>query len=82
MYTNRNYLIFPITEISKIDFSKVLETSTDTLRKSVNEEKSFIKWNGDQPEFISTILNPEGPYTHDEILTILSTPEWSAPMEI
>ena len=81
MYENRQYAIFSLTEIDKIDFSLVCETSADTLRKSVDETKSFIKWDGEQPAFVSTLQTLEGPYSYSEILDILSTPEWTAPME-
>ena len=81
MYENRQYAIFSLTEIDKIDFSQVLETSADTLRTSTDNTKSFIKWDGEQPAFVSTLETLEGPYTYSEILDILSTPEWTAPME-
>jgi hypothetical protein len=82
MYEQRNFAIFSTTEIDKIDFSQVLETSADTLRKNVAETKSFVKWDGGvAPEFISTLTTLEGPYTYSEILDILSGEEWSAPME-
>ena len=81
MYEQRNFAIFSLTEIDKIDFSLVRETSADTLRKSVDETKTFVKWDGEQPEFVSTLTTLEGLYTYTEILDILSTPEWSAPME-
>jgi len=81
MYENRSFAIFSTTEIDQVDFSLVCETSADTLRKSVDETKTFVKWDGEQPEFVSELTTLEGPYTHAEILEILSTPEWSAPME-
>lgn len=81
MYENRQYAIFSLSEIDKIDFSLACETSADTLRKSVDETKSFIKWDGEQPAFVSTLETLEGPYTYSEILDIFSTPEWTAPME-
>jgi len=77
MYENRNYLILPMTEISKVDFSSVYETSEDTVRKSLDETKTFIKWEGESPSFVSNIVGAEGPYNHEEILNILSTEEWS-----
>jgi hypothetical protein len=80
IYANREYLIFPVSELSKVDFSQVLETSADTVRKSVDETKTFVKWNGDTPAFVATMTGTEGPYTHAEILDILSTSEWSSPM--
>ena len=81
MYETRQFAIFSTTEIDKVDFSLVGETSADTLRKSVDESKTFVKWDGEQPEFVSELTTLEGPYTYSEILDILSTPEWSAPME-
>ena len=82
MYNERNFAIFSLTEIEKIDFSQVLETSADTIRKNVAETKSFIKWDGGvAPDFVSTLETLEGPYTYEEILSILSSEEWTAPME-
>ena len=81
MYETRQFAIFSTTEIDKVDFSLVKETSADTLRKSVDETKTFVKWDGEQPEFVSTLTTLEGPYTYSEILDILSTSEWTAPME-
>jgi len=79
IYTNREYLIFPTSELSKVDFSQVHETSADTVRKSVNLQKTFVKWDGDAPSFVSSIVGSEGPYTHVEILEILNTTEWTVP---
>lgn len=81
MYNNRNYLIIPTSEVSKVDFSLVCETSPDTLRKSVDGTKTFVKWDGEQPTFVADIVGAEGPHTHAEILEILSTSEWTKPME-
>jgi len=81
MYDDRNYLIIPTTEVSKVDFSLVCETSADTLRKSVDETKTFVKWDGEPPTFVADLADTEGPYTHTEILEILSSLEWTVPME-
>jgi len=81
-YENREFMIFNVSELNKIDFTKVLETSEETVRKSVDETKTFVKWDGETPECISTLTTKDGPYTYDEILVILSTPEWSEPMPI
>ena len=81
MYETRQFAIFSTTEIDKVDFSLVGETSADTIRKSVDESKTFVKWDGEQPEFVSTLTTLEGPYTYTEILEILSGAEWTAPME-
>lgn len=81
-YNDRNFIIFPTSELSKVNFNEVLETSADTTRKSVDQSKTFIKWDGEQPEFVSTLNNTEGPYTYEEILSILETPEWNSPEPI
>jgi hypothetical protein len=82
MYENRRYLIIPVTELSKVDFNQVGETSPDTVRKSVDGTKTFVKWDGIEPSFISQLTDTEGPHTHEEILTVLSTPEWTDPNPI
>jgi hypothetical protein len=82
MYESRNFAIFSTTEIDKVDFSQVCETSAETLRKSVDGSKTFVKWDGGvAPDFVSELTTLEGPYTYTKILEILSGEEWTAPME-
>ena len=81
-YDNRHYIIFNMTEINIIDFSQILETSQDTIRLSVDETKTVVKWNGDTPSSIAALTTLEGPYTHSEILVIMHTPEWNNPDDI
>ena len=81
-YDNRKFMIFNVSELSNINFEEVLETSIDTVRKSVDETKTFVKWDGVIPECVSNLNTKEGPYTYEEILTILSTPEWTDPNQL
>jgi hypothetical protein len=81
-YNNRRFMIFNVSELNQIDFNTVLETSSDTVRKSVDETKTFVKWDGTMPTCVSNLTTKEGPYTYEEILTILSTPEWTDPNPI
>jgi hypothetical protein len=78
-YENREFIIFNVSELNQIDFTQVLETSIDTVRKSVDQTKTFVKWDGAMPECVNNLTTKEGPYTYDEILTILATPEWTDP---
>jgi hypothetical protein len=80
-YEERNYLIFSTSELDKINFEEVLETSAETVRKSVDGSKTFVKWDGEPPQCISELTTAEGPYTYTEILEILSGEEWTQPME-
>lgn len=77
IYENREFIIFNVSEIFLIDFSKVQETSEETLRKNIDNTKTFVKWDGETPEFVNSLITKEGPYTYSEILNILSTPEWT-----
>ena len=73
----RNFMIFNVSEINSVNFTEVLETSPDTLRISTDAEKTFVKWDGqDIPTSVQDLLTKEGPYTYEEILTILETSAW------
>jgi hypothetical protein len=72
----RNYMIFDTTETGSINFEEVLETSTETLRLNLSGSQTFVKWEGEIPTSVSSLITKEGPYTYNEIIEILSTPEW------
>jgi hypothetical protein len=79
-YENREFMIFNVSELPNVDFTQVLETSIDTVRKSVDETKTFVKWDGEAiPSSVDALTTKEGPYTYDQILTILATEEWTNP---
>mgnify|MGYP006271280125 FL=1 len=85
MITNtqdRKFMIFSITELDQINFTQVLETSMETVRKSVDKTKTFVKWEGETPECVNNLTTKEGPYTYEEILKILSTEEWTSSLHI
>jgi len=75
-YEQRQFMIFNVSELSQIDFSQVLETSSETVKKSIDLSKTFVKWDGDIPSCVSNLTTKEGPYTYSEIIIILSTSEW------
>ena len=75
-----NYIIVKAEHLEKIDFSKVEQSSPESLRYSLDRELFLLKYEGDQPDFIFTITNdaiglPE--HTHSEILEILKGEEWT-----
>jgi hypothetical protein len=78
-YENRKFMIFNVSELVQIDFTQVLETSQETVRRSVDGTKTFVKWDSEMPECIANLETKEGPYTYEEILNILATPEWTDP---
>ena len=73
---NNTYVILNTSEItdenSTIDFSKLLNTNANYLRKSNDGTKAVVKYSGTQPSF----LNGKTTYTHAEILVEMSTEDW------
>ena len=66
------YVIINTSEISSVDFLQVIETSADTLRYSLDNSKTFVKFDGDIPSFLSGKTS----YTHSEMITVLDGNDW------
>lgn len=80
MYESRQFAIFATSELDQVDFSEVLETSAETVRRSVDGTKTFVKWEGGEvPPSVQALTTIEGFYTYSEILDILNTSEWTYP---
>jgi hypothetical protein len=70
------YVIFDYSEVDKIDFSEVFETSIETLRLTEDGLKTFVKWVGDEPQCVLNLNSKSSVYNNEEILIILDNPEW------
>jgi len=71
---SRTYVIIDSDEVDSVDFSQVDETSADTIRYSVDNSQTFVKYDSDTtPSF----LEGKTQYTHSEILNVLATEEWT-----
>jgi hypothetical protein len=81
-YPNRKYMIFNVSELSLIDFNEVSETSIETVRLSFDKTKTFVKWDNDIPKCVTDLITKEGPYSYEEILEIMKSPEWVDPNPI
>lgn len=81
-FDNRQYVIFDVSELGKIDFNTVLETSADTVRRSVDGTKTFVKWDGEVPDCVLDLTTSSDHLTHEEMLAIMSTPEWTDTTEV
>ena len=77
MSNSLNYIIFKTSELPLIDFQDVKESSEQTVRKSLDGTKTFVKWEGTTPDCVSNLSNKQGPYSHSEILLILAGSDWS-----
>lgn len=75
------YVIFSTTELFKINFNEVLESSENTCRLSLDNSKTLVKWysNLGIPSCVQD-LTTKGLYmNHAEILEVMSTSEWTNP---
>lgn len=75
-------MIFDASEANKIDYKEVLTTSFETLRFSIDSNKTFVKWQGEKiPACLNELTTKEGPYNYEQMLEIIKTPEWTKPFE-
>tara|TARA_B110000503_G_C6866184_1_gene296805 strand:- start:93 stop:365 length:273 start_codon:yes stop_codon:yes gene_type:complete len=81
-YPDRRFVIFNTSELPNIDFNQVYETDADTVRKSVDETKTFVKYDLPEPSSVLALTTKSQEYTYDEILVVLSTEEWTQPMPL
>ena len=76
-YVDRKWAIITLADYTDEQLedlvTKAIQTSVDTLRKSVDGTKAILKWDGDTPEEFESMAI----YTHSEIRTTLSTSEWT-----
>jgi hypothetical protein len=75
------YVIFNVEELNKVDFTKVMEDSAETVRISPDGVKTLVAWYGDVPDFVATLETKEGPYTKEEVLPILRSDYWNKIIE-
>ena len=106
-FPNRRWLVIPASEVANVDFNQVLESSADSLRYSVDQTETFVKYevNVVEETYTQTFTDPETQeeitttveagvygrpsiyngtypeYNHEEILALLATEAWTAPIE-
>ena len=75
---DRNYVIIAASELNKVDFTQVMETSAETLRYSLDGQYTFVKFEGETPSFFGLINDKSPQYSHTPILEILAGPDWTS----
>lgn len=73
---DRTYMIFSSSEMRLINFNEILDDNYETMIFSLDGSKTLVKWEGNQPEFVSELRTIEGFFNKDQMLGILRTPEW------
>ena len=79
-YSNRTYAFVNISDINDIDFSQVMETSADTVRKSIDQSQFILKWyTAEWPSFIapSGSVSTVWQGSHADCLTQLTSSFWT-----
>lgn len=78
-YSDRTYAFAKWANIGSVDFSQVMETSANTVRKSLDNDLFILKWyTANEPTFItddSVELAWSG--SHSQCLQQLLGPNWS-----
>ena len=73
MYENRKWVIVNVSDITDEMIVNSIQSSSDTLRKSLDNNKAILKWDGDTP----TCFDGLTAYNHSEILTELAKNTWT-----
>ena len=71
----RIYVIIEASDVDEVRFEEVMESAESTLRWNIAGTQTFVKFEGDTPDF----LDGKTQHSHSEIKAILVTPAWSAP---
>ena len=75
-FENRRWIIITLADYNDEQLenlvSNAIQTSVNTLRKSLDNTKAILKWDGNTP----TVFNGMTTYTHSEILTELKKSDW------
>ena len=72
-FENRKWIIINVSDITDEMISSAIQTSRDTLRKTLDNSKAILKWDGDTPSCFDGMTT----YTHSEILIELAKSDWT-----
>ena len=72
-YSNRKWVIVNVSDITEEMIDNAIQSSMDTLRKSLDGTQAILKWDGDTP----TCFDGMTTYNHSEILTELAKSTWT-----
>ena len=79
--SNRKWVIITLADYTNEQLQELvdnaIQTSIQTLRKSLDDTKAILKWDGDTP----SVFNSMTTYSHEQILTILRGSDWTNPIE-
>ena len=71
-YSNRKWVIVNVSDITDEMIASAIQSSMDTLRKTLDGSKAILKFDGDTPSCFDGLTT----YNHSEILVELSKSAW------
>ena len=66
-----NYIIISSSEFNLVDLQQII-----AYRTSIDGSKIIIAYET-EPAFFSLLITKQGPFTQEDISTIVRSPEWS-----
>ena len=76
-YSNRKWVIVNVSDITDEMVNSAIQSSMDTLRKSLDGSKAILKFEGDTPSCFDGLTT----YNHSEILEELAKSDWTSSEE-
>ena len=71
-YSNRKWVIVNVSDITEEMIDSAIQSSMDTLRKTLDGSKAILKFDGDTPSCFDGLTT----YSHSEILIELVKSDW------
>ena len=72
-FENRKWIIINVSDITDEMISSAIQSSMDTLRKTLDGSKAILKWDGDTPSCFDGLTT----YNHSEIRIELAKSDWT-----
>ena len=72
-YSNRKWVIVNVSDITDEMIASAIQSSMNTLRKTLDGSKAILKFDGDTPSCFDGLTT----YNHSEILTELAKSDWT-----
>ena len=72
-YSNRKWVIVNVSDITDEMIVNAIQSSMNTLRKTLDGNKAILKWDGDTPNCFNGLTT----YNHSEILEELAKSDWT-----
>lgn len=76
-YSNRKWVIVNVSDITDEMIFYAIQSSMDTLKKTLDGSKAMLKWDGNTPSCFDGLTT----YNHSEILTELTKSAWNEEAE-